>query len=78
MMPHKEYVELFDQIVKDLKGEFVSVEKCENTVKGFRETDEELKVQNTKAETKLNIMIGILGAIGCAVIPTCISLLINH
>ena len=74
-MAHSEYVALKDQLQSEFDGRYVLVEDCERTVKEESKKIDRLTVEFAKSNTKLNILIGLLSAIGASVLGVCVKLL---
>lgn len=81
-MEHEEYVELRDQLENDFNGVYRRIDDCgdivakeESKIEGLTNSITELKVEQTKTNTRLGILIGILSAIGGPIIGVCVKFL---
>lgn len=81
-MAHEEYVELKEQLESDFNSIYRRIDDCgyivakeELKIEGLTKTITELKVEQTKTNTRLGILIGILSAIGVPIIGVCVKLL---
>lgn len=79
MLEHNEYLELKDEIKKELTAEltanFVDKDFCNKTVKSEDDKIDRLMLEFTKSNTKLNILIGILTAIAIPILSVCVNYL---
>ena len=81
-MEHEEYVELKGQLESDFNSIYRRIDDCgdivakeEIKIECLTNSITELKVEQTKTNTRLGILIGILSAIGVPIIGVCIKLL---
>lgn len=81
-MAHEEYVELKEQLESDFNSIYRRIDDCgdivakeELKIEGLTKSIMELKVEQTKTNTRLGILIGILSAIGVPIIGVCVKLL---
>ena len=79
MLEHSEYIELKDEIKKELRTEFsnqfVAKDDCNRIVKGEDDKIDQIMLKFTENNTKLNILIGILVTIAVPVVGVCVSYL---
>ena len=79
MLEHSEYIELKDEIKKELtaqlSAEFVHKDDCNRIVKGEDDKIDQIMMKFTENNTKLNILIGILVTIAVPVVGVCVSYL---
>jgi len=61
--------------VEQLKLVFVTKDECGASQKGMHEEIASIKIDMAAVKTKLNILIGILSAIGVAVLGVAVKLL---
>lgn len=83
-MEHGEYVKLQAQLQDHFDGRYRKINDCEELVKAeeakigsLEHNINELKVELAKTNTRLGIMIGILGTIAVPLLALCIKLLFN-
>ena len=81
-MEHEEYVELKEQLESDFNSIYRRIDDCgdivakeELKIEGLTKSITELKVEQTKTNTRLGILIGILSAIGVPILGVCVKLL---
>lgn len=74
-MEHETYVELKEQLQRDFDGRYVQITQCASTIKEEDAKIDEMMLEFTKSNTKLNILIGILSTIAVPILAICINLL---
>ena len=88
-MEHSEYLELKNQLISDLNGEYKRLDDCEKQVEKeegkidkifkdiaqMRQDFSSMRVERAKDSTKLSIVIGVLCAIAVPLVSLCIKLL---
>lgn len=79
MLEHSEYLELKDDIKKELRiefsSQFVAKDDCNRIVKDEDDKIEQIMLKFTENNTKLNILIGILTAIAVPILSVCVNYL---
>lgn len=83
-MEHSEYIKLQNQLQDHFDGRYRKIDDCDGIVEAeekkivkLNDSIADLKVEQAKTNTRLGILIGILSAIGVAIIGTCVKLLFN-
>jgi hypothetical protein len=75
MIDYSEYVDLREQLKEDFDARYKQIDDCEKTVEKEEKKIDALTIEFAKSNTKLNIMIAILSAIGAAILPICVKIL---
>lgn len=83
-MEHSQYVKLQDQLQDHFDGRYVRLEDCEKNVEKSQDKIDALssafatfQLEQVKSNTKLTILIAILGAIAAILLPMCINSLFS-
>ena len=63
------------EMIAELKEVFVTKDECNKLMDAESEKIAEIKIDMAKICGKLNIMIGILSAIGCSILGVCVKVL---
>lgn len=81
-MEHGEYLKLQDQLQDHFDGRYRKIDDCDEMVKAenkkiieLQNTITELKIEQTKTNTRLGILIAILSAIAVPILAVCVKLL---
>ena len=81
-MTKEEREEIVDFVYTRMSEEFRKIEDCDDIMEDIEDTErrhaenlEKLNLSESVIRTKLNILIGILCAIGGAILPVCIKIL---
>lgn len=79
-MEHSQYIKLQDQLQDHFDGRYVKIEDCDKTVEKSQDKIDALsaafsdfQIEQVKSNTKLTILIAILGAIATILLPMCIK-----
>lgn len=81
-MTHEEYKEIETQLQDHFDGRYRKIDDCDSTIKDEQSKIEELKkqfgdmrVEQAKTNTRLGILIGILGAIAVPILAITVKVL---
>jgi archaellum component FlaC len=81
-MEHEDYLKLREQLEEDFNGVYRRIDDCgyivskeEKKIERLQNSINDLKIEQTKTNTRLAILIGILSAIGVPILGVCVKLL---